>query len=127
MLDLAKPEWKGRWGASPSGRRLPGHRLGLLQLKGDGRPTQWLTGMKANAKVYNGNIATMKAVNAGEVDGGIIYHYYWFGDQAKTNENGNNVALASTSGTGSRRVRQPVRRRRAEVVEASARKQPRPS
>jgi iron(III) transport system substrate-binding protein len=35
----------------------------------------------------------MKAVNAGEIDGGVIYHYYWFGDQAKTGENSNNVEL----------------------------------
>jgi iron(III) transport system substrate-binding protein len=32
-------------------------------------------------------------VNAGQVDGGIIYHYYYFGDQAKTAENSNNTAL----------------------------------
>ena len=49
--------------------------------------------MKANAKIYNDNIATMKAVNAGEVDGGIIYHYYWFRDQAKTKEGSGNTAL----------------------------------
>ena len=35
----------------------------------------------------------MKAVNAGEVDGGIIYHYYWFRDQAKTKEISGNTAL----------------------------------
>jgi iron(III) transport system substrate-binding protein len=35
----------------------------------------------------------MKAVNAGEVEGAVIYHYYWFGDQAKTGENSKNVAL----------------------------------
>ncbi len=35
----------------------------------------------------------MKAVNAGEVEGAIIYHYYWFGDQAKTGENSKNVGL----------------------------------
>jgi iron(III) transport system substrate-binding protein len=35
----------------------------------------------------------MKAVNAGEIPGGVIYHYYWFGDQAKTGENSSNVAL----------------------------------
>ena len=34
----------------------------------------------------------MKAVNAGEIDGALIYHYYYFGDQAKTGENTNNVA-----------------------------------
>ncbi len=35
----------------------------------------------------------MKAVNAGEIPGGVIYHYYWFGDQAKTKENSKNVTL----------------------------------
>jgi iron(III) transport system substrate-binding protein len=35
----------------------------------------------------------MKAVNAGEIAGGVIYHNYWFGDQAKTGENSNNVKL----------------------------------
>ena len=36
----------------------------------------------------------MKAVNAGEVEGADrIYHYYYFGDQAKTGENSKNVAL----------------------------------
>lgn len=35
----------------------------------------------------------MKAVNAGEVEGAVIYHYYWFGDQAKTGENSKNVGL----------------------------------
>ena len=35
----------------------------------------------------------MAAVNNGEVDGALIYHYYYFGDQAKTKENSDNVAL----------------------------------
>ena len=29
----------------------------------------------------------------GEIEGGVIYHYYYFGDQAKTGENSGNVAL----------------------------------
>jgi iron(III) transport system substrate-binding protein len=35
----------------------------------------------------------MKAVNAGEIEGAVIYHYYYFSDQAKTGENSKNVAL----------------------------------
>jgi iron(III) transport system substrate-binding protein len=49
--------------------------------------------MKQNAVSYRGNSAAMKATNAGEVDGVVIYHYYYFGDQAKTGENSKNVAL----------------------------------
>ena len=37
--------------------------------------------------------AVMTAVNNGEIEGGIIYHYYYFGDQAKTGENSKNVGL----------------------------------
>ena len=49
--------------------------------------------MKTNVKAYQGNTTVMKAVNAGEIPGGVIYHYYWFGDQAKTGENSQNVKL----------------------------------
>ena len=47
--------------------------------------------MKENSKAYKGNSTAMKAVNAGEVDAALIYHYYYYGDQAKTGENCNNV------------------------------------
>jgi len=49
--------------------------------------------MKRNAKAYSNNIATMTAVNNGEVDGGVIYHYYWYRDQANNKENSGNTAL----------------------------------
>ena len=39
------------------------------------------------------NVSTLEAVNAGEIDGGIIYHYYWYRDQAETKENSGNTAL----------------------------------
>jgi iron(III) transport system substrate-binding protein len=47
--------------------------------------------MKENFKAYKGNSTAMKAVNAGEVDAALIYHYYYYGDQAKTGENSKNV------------------------------------
>ena len=49
--------------------------------------------MKANAAIYRGNSAVLKAVNAGQVDSGVIYHYYSFVDQAKTGENSKGTAL----------------------------------
>ena len=93
MLDLADPSWKGRWAASPSGADFQAIVSALLELKGEQATTDWLKGMKQNFVAYRGNGTVMKAVNAGEIDGGIIYHYYWFGDQAKTGENSDNVAL----------------------------------
>jgi iron(III) transport system substrate-binding protein len=93
MLDLARPEWKGRWAASPSGADFQAIVGALLQLKGKQETAAWLDGMKENFTAYRGNSTAMKAVNAGQIEGALIYHYYYFGDQAKTGENSRNVAL----------------------------------
>ncbi|WP_213575401.1 iron ABC transporter substrate-binding protein [Rhodococcus sp. USK13] len=93
LLDLQDPAWKDRWAASPSGADFQAIVSALLELRGEDATRQWLAGMKENVRTYKGNNTVMKAVNAGEVPGGVIYHYYWFGDQAKTGENSNNVAL----------------------------------
>lgn len=91
MLDLATPEWKGKWAASPSGADFQAIVSALLELKGEAATEEWLKGMKENFKAHKGNSTAMKAVNAGEVDAALIYHYYYYGDQAKTGENSNNV------------------------------------
>ncbi|WP_394791435.1 iron ABC transporter substrate-binding protein [Rhodoferax sp.] len=93
MLDLANPSWKGRWAASPSGADFQAIVSALLELKGEPATAAWLKAMKENFTPYKGNGTVMKAVNAGQIDGGVIYHYYHFGDQAKTGENSNNTAL----------------------------------
>jgi len=93
MLDLADPAWKGRWAASPSGADFQAIVGALLELKGPEVTASWLKGMKENATAYKGNSVAMKAVNAGQVEGALIYHYYWFGDQARTGENSDNVLL----------------------------------
>jgi iron(III) transport system substrate-binding protein len=93
LLDLAKPEWKGRWAASPSGADFQAIVGALLQLKGEEETAAWLKGMKENFTSIRGNSTAMKAVNAGQIEGAVIYHYYYFGDQAKTGENSKNVSL----------------------------------
>ena len=93
LLDLGEPRWKGHWGASPSGADFQAIVSALLELKGAPATAAWLAAMKANAIAFRGNGVALKAVNAGEIDGAVIYHYYWFGDQAKTKENSNNTAL----------------------------------
>ena len=93
MLELAEPAWKGRWAASPAGADFQAIVAGLVVLKGEATAAAWLKAMKDNAKLYKGNSVAMKAVNAGEIEGAVIYHYYYFGDQAKTGENSGHVAL----------------------------------
>lgn len=93
LMDLAKPEWKGRWAASPSGADFQAIVSAMLALKGEKATLDWLKAMKANFVAYKGNSTVMKAVNAGQIDGGVIYHYYRFVDQAKTGENSKNTGL----------------------------------
>ena len=93
IMDLADPSWKGRWAASPSGADFQAIVAAMLSLKGEDATAAWLKAMKDNAMPYRGNTSVMKGVNAGEVQGGVIYHYYFFGDKAKTGENSKNVEL----------------------------------
>jgi iron(III) transport system substrate-binding protein len=93
LLDLAEPKWKGRWGASPAGADFQAIVGALLAQKGEAATLAWLKAMKTNAQIYRGNSAVLKAVNAGQIEGGVIYHYYSFGDQAKTGENSNHTQL----------------------------------
>ncbi len=91
MLDLADPAWKGKWAASPSGADFQAIIAALLELEGEDATREWLAGMKENVTAYKGNSTVLKAVNAGEVPVGLIYHYYWIGDQAGTGENSDNT------------------------------------
>jgi iron(III) transport system substrate-binding protein len=93
LLELAEPSWQGRWGAAPGGADFQAIVSALLALEGPDATADWLAGMKDNAEIYQNNIATMKAVNAGEMPGGVIYHYYWFRDQDGAKEQSGNTEL----------------------------------
>ncbi len=93
IMDLQDPAWQGKWAASPSGADFQAIVSAILELKGADATSAWLDAMKTSAGIYRGNSTVMKAVNAGEVPGGVIYHYYWYGDQAGTGENSSKTKL----------------------------------
>ncbi|WP_194408757.1 iron ABC transporter substrate-binding protein [Microbacterium cremeum] len=93
LIDLASPEYRGLWGAAPGGADFQAIVSAVVATEGEEGAREWLEGMAENATVYRNNIVTMKAVNAGEVPMGIIYHYYWYRDQDGTRENSGNTAL----------------------------------
>ncbi|KAB0495053.1 iron ABC transporter substrate-binding protein [Pseudomonas vancouverensis] len=93
IMDLADPSWKGRWAASPGGADFQAIVAAILQQKGEAATLEWLKAMKTNFTAYRGNSSVLKAVNAGQIESGVIYHYYFFVDQSKTGENSKNTAL----------------------------------
>jgi len=93
LMDLASPEWAGRWGAAPGGADFQAIAAGMLADRGEAETRTWLEALAGNAEVYQNNIATMQAVNAGEVPVGIMYHYYWYRDQAGDKQGSANTAL----------------------------------
>jgi iron(III) transport system substrate-binding protein len=48
----------------------------LLELKGEAAMLAWLKAMKTNSVAYRGNGAVLKAFNSGQIEAGVIYHYY---------------------------------------------------
>jgi iron(III) transport system substrate-binding protein len=65
----------------------------VLQLTGPEQTQAWLNGLKTNARIYSGNRTIMAAANNSEIPGGVIYHYYWYGDRNESGASSNNVEL----------------------------------
>ena len=75
--DLTDPAWKGRIGWAPTNASLQSFVTAYRVLKGDDAAMAWLEGIQANEpKVYDGNDAVLAAVAAGEIEVGLVNHYY---------------------------------------------------
>lgn len=78
ILDLAKPQWKGKLAIAPSEPDFVPIVSAIEKLDGEAAAKSWLEGFAANAKHYNDNEGIIAAVDSGQVGAGIINHYYWF-------------------------------------------------
>ncbi|WP_427017335.1 iron ABC transporter substrate-binding protein [Pseudarthrobacter sp. P1] len=93
LMDLSDPQWKGRLGASTGGADFQAIVSAMLQLKGEDATLAWLKAVKDDFKSYKDDTPVLAAVNSGEIDAGVLYHYYSFVDQAQTGDNSRNVSL----------------------------------
>ena len=83
ILDLANPEWQGRIGIAAGGADFQAIVAGVLALRGEEATHAWLEGLERNANVYPSNSAVMVAADEGEIDAGVMYHYYFYRDRAE--------------------------------------------
>ena len=79
ILDLTDPEWSGRVGWAPTNGSFQAFVTALRVIEGEDGARDWLEGMVANEpEAYEGNSAVLDAVGAGEVEVGLVNHYYLF-------------------------------------------------
>lgn len=93
IVDVAQPQWQDRIAVAAGGADFQAIASAVYAVEGDAEAGRWLEGLERNAKIYQSNVAVMKAVNAGEVPAGIIYHYYWYKDRAESGQDSRNTEL----------------------------------
>lgn len=71
------PRWRGRVGWAPATSSMQEYVTALRDRYGDERTRRWLEDMVDNdAQDYANNVAIRDAIDAGEIDAGLINHYY---------------------------------------------------
>jgi iron(III) transport system substrate-binding protein len=77
--DVTGDRWRGKVGFAPTNASFQAFVTGLRVVKGDAAAKKWLEDFKAGGpKAYDNNIAILDAVERGELELGLINHYYWY-------------------------------------------------
>lgn len=125
VFAVTQPRWKGKVGIAPTNGSFESFLTAMRVQAGEERTRQFLRDLKANdVRTYNDNALILKAVNDGEIDLGLINHYYWYQLASEIGEdkmvarnhftlNGDPGALINVAGVGVLRT--------AEHQEAAAR------
>lgn len=79
LWGLTDPRWAGRIGWAPTNASFQTMVTAMRQVWGEQETRRWLEGILANDPVaYEKNTPTVAAVGAGEVDVGLVNHYYLY-------------------------------------------------
>lgn len=74
---LTDPKWKGRIGWAPTNGSFQTMMTGMRVLWGEEKTQQWLEGIQGNNPTrYSNNTSQVAAAAAGEIDIGLVNHYY---------------------------------------------------
>jgi iron(III) transport system substrate-binding protein len=77
VLELTSPAWNGRVGWAPTNGAFEAFVTAMRAELGERRTEAWLEGMVANdTQSYESNIPIRDAIANGEIDVGLINHYY---------------------------------------------------
>lgn len=79
VFDLTDPKWKGRIAVAPTNASFQSFVTAMRLQAGEDRTREWLRGLKANEpRTFPGNLPVVEAVDKGDVDLGLVNHYYLY-------------------------------------------------
>jgi len=80
VMDLASPKWAGKLGIAPGETDFQPIITSIADTYGSTAALAWLKAVKSNAgsHVYPDNETITSEVNSGQVEIGLINHYYWY-------------------------------------------------
>ena len=85
VLDLVEPRFRGKVGYAPPNASWQAFVTGLRVVQGEQAARTFLEGFKANEpRAFDGNVAVLDAVEAGDVPFGLVNHYYLYEKTAAT-------------------------------------------
>ena len=77
VFELVDPEWSGRLGIAPGNASFIAFVSAMELVEGPEATLAWLEGMASNdVRTYDGNGPIVDAVIAGDLDAGLVNHYY---------------------------------------------------
>ena len=77
ILEFTDPKWRGRVAWAPTNGSFQAWVTALRVGEGEDGARAWLEGMLANdAQEFPNNVSIIAAVGRGEVDAGLVNHYY---------------------------------------------------
>jgi iron(III) transport system substrate-binding protein len=79
VFELTDPKWKGEIGIPPTNASFQAFVTAMRLTEGEERTREWLEGLDANdPKIYERNTPVVEAVAAGEIQLGLVNHYYLY-------------------------------------------------
>ncbi|MBT8217766.1 MAG: extracellular solute-binding protein [Acidimicrobiia bacterium] len=75
VAELAEPPWQGRVAIAPTNGSFLAFVAAMIQIDGESATRDWLEAM-TDAPAYSKNSVIVAAVNGGEVEMGLVNHYY---------------------------------------------------
>lgn len=84
ILGFAEPEWAGLIGLPPTNSSFQAHVAAMMLAIGEAQTREWLQGLVDNGvRAYEDNGSTTRAVAAGEIEVGLVNHYYKYEVEAE--------------------------------------------